>query len=390
MVLAASLPAFEALKNVAWLAFAIVWIWNSVRSRHRLVPAGAADVVFATFLGACLLSVGLAHPWPGNWSESVDVLRYIGLAWLLARTRIALRDAILVLAVAAVATVATALHGFWAWKIVETAKFLELKSVGHVNHSAIYMVTVALAAFAASLAAWRDARPWRRFFAPIVCALMAWLILIGESRAAALTLVASVPIILLIYARRAGLRIWRVLGAVAVFASIALLTQPHLILKTQTRLESGLLYSFRPQLMQTAVEAWRQEPLLGVGAGNFGLVQSTQVQAWVERRGERFEAGRYYFSTHGHSLYFNTLAERGLIGLAALALLLGFWIRTLVVELPVRNSPSAWIVWGAACSSLLVVTISGALNTTLHHEHGLLAMLALGVLLGARTAMREA
>jgi len=37
-----------------------------------------------------------------------------------------------------------------------------------------------------------------------------------------------------------------------------------------------------------------------------------------------------------------------------------------------------WLLWGGAASAWLVTAAVGMVNTTLHHEHGLLAMLLLG------------
>jgi hypothetical protein len=47
-----------------------------------------------------------------------------------------------------------------------------------------------------------------------------------------------------------------------------------------------------------------------------------------------------------------------------------------------RPAPGAddadWLLWGGAASAWLVTVGAGAVNTTLHHEHGILAMLLLG------------
>jgi hypothetical protein len=43
------------------------------------------------------------------------------------------------------------------------------------------------------------------------------------------------------------------------------------------------------------------------------------------------------------------------------------------------DSDDYWVVWLAAFGALQVVLINGIFNTTLHHEHGLLSVLLLGL-----------
>jgi hypothetical protein len=57
-----------------------------------------------------------------------------------------------------------------------------------------------------------------------------------------------------------------------------------------------------------------------------------------------------------------------------------------------RNRPvasaddEAWLLWGAAATAWLVTVGVGLVNTTLHHEHGILAVLLLGLWLSKRPA----
>jgi O-antigen ligase len=73
----------------------------------------------------------------------------------------------------------------------------------------------------------------------------------------------------------------------------------------------------RPELWRAAVQLWRRHPLLGVGPDNF---RHLYPQAMVLPPGQRrFNDERL----HANSLYFETLADLGLAGVAALALLMG-------------------------------------------------------------------
>ena len=67
---------------------------------------------------------------------------------------------------------------------------------------------------------------------------------------------------------------------------------------------------------------WRDRPLLGIGPDNF----RRRYEAVLSRPGAAFTDTR----THANSLYFETLADMGLMGLVALAGLIGAWIGAVV------------------------------------------------------------
>jgi hypothetical protein len=65
------------------------------------------------------------------------------------------------------------------------------------------------------------------------------------------------------------------------------------------------------------------------------------------------------------------------------------WAGYLVRYLPRRDSADdEWLLWGAAASAWIVTAGAGLVNTTLHHEHGILAALLLGLWLSRLRARR--
>jgi O-antigen ligase len=126
--------------------------------------------------------------------------------------------------------------------------------------------------------------------------------------------------------------------------------------------------------------AWEKYPWFGVGKDNYGLITAGKVQSWRTQARKDFDPADYYPSSHGHSLFVTTLAERGAIGLGALlAMLLGALAALLSWRPRPEDANLAWLAWGAAASAWFVTVGVGTVNTTLHHEHGLLSALIIGL-----------
>jgi O-antigen ligase len=178
-------------------------------------------------------------------------------------------------------------------------------------------------------------------------------------------------------------------GAVVLAAVLAVVGGAEVIRKHEQVEGEGNVLSFRDGIWRTSVAAWRAHPWFGVGLDNYSRISPERVKAWDDAAGIPYEAGRYWHTAHAHSLYFNTLAERGVVGSLALAAVLIAWGVWIVRYRPRRESDDLdWIIWGAAAAAWIVTIGVGTVNTTLHDEHGLLAALLLGLWLSRLGACR--
>ncbi|HYY60425.1 MAG TPA: O-antigen ligase family protein, partial [Burkholderiales bacterium] len=154
----------------------------------------------------------------------------------------------------------------------------------------------------------------------------------------------------------------------------------EVIQKHEQDVQAQNTLAFRDGIWRAALVAWERYPLCGIGIDNYKLVKQERLKAWRAAAGKDYDAKRYVEFPHAHSLYLNTLAERGIVGALPLAAVLIAW---LVWLLRGRPSPPAtnddWLWWGAAAGAWIITTGVGLVNTTLHHEHGLLAAMFLGV-----------
>lgn len=390
LVLATALPLAEVPKNLAWLVFTLLWVINSLRLRNAGALALRWNLLFAALVAAPVVAIAFA-PYAHNWDELGNIVLYASTGWMLSRSRLSQRQ-VLDLAVALIgATLAGALWGLqmqWSGK----RTFLELHSVGHVNHSAIYGLGVALVALAVALGNWRAApRAGRMVLVGINLVMFAFMFQ-WNSRGALLAYFLGLVALGWPWLRQRGLRVWPVALGLAVLTALVLAMNPAPLLKTRFLIENGYLSSERVPAARTSIEMWRHHILTGAGPANFFEASPERVKAWRAARNEPFEPAAFLFSNHAHSVYFNTLAERGLIGLAVVLALGVAWLLELGARRPRSgildadadaDADAAWTAWGCGLAGFTVVFVAGLFNTTLHHEHGLLAMLLLGVMLGA-------
>ncbi|HRE18742.1 MAG TPA: O-antigen ligase family protein, partial [Rhodocyclaceae bacterium] len=300
------------------------------------------------------------------------------------RSRFEARQIWLLLGVLVVATLMTLAYGYWGYLVTRQRSNLGLHSVGHVNHSAIYMAIVfglALAAASASaLAGWRRTVLWGVTLLLFVSLL--------ETVARGALIPAGIFLVLWSFhwlVHRRGVSPVKLVVAACVFVVIALIAQPEVIDKTALNIAAGQVGSYRPALARVSVLAAREYPLFGVGPSQFHKISPELVSQWQADGKAWFAPEDLYFSSHAHGLYANTLAERGLVGLAVLLTLLAAWGLALKRGVPGNDaSPLAHTLWGGALSGWVLTVVGGFFNTTFHHEHAMVTALLIALWLSWR------
>lgn len=383
-IFAIALPLVEAPKNIALALFLLVWMGRSIQMRNFGSCSKWWSAALAGVLGAAVLSQ-LFSPFPNNPNELSDITGYLALAWIIGRSQLTAKQVTILLASFIGATLLGLAHGYWI-HYTKNTDWLQLNSVGHVNHSAAYGACIAVAAQAFAAAFWlRASRFIKALLALLTITLLAVMFTWG-SRGALLTYLFGSVIFTFCFWRASKIRLWPVVLLCVISAASALATAPLVIQRTQDTIRDNRILSFRVEGFNVALETLRHYPITGVGAANYNDLSPELVQKWVEARGAQFDRDKYLFSSHAHTLYGTTLTERGLLGFAALMVLIGLWLRELIVQRPKLAPRDAagsmhWMIWGAALAGWATVSVGGLFNTMLHHEHGMLAMCFLGLLL---------
>jgi O-antigen ligase len=391
VALAAVLPLFETPKTLFWLLYLVLWLFNRARARDFGGPWDRWDTLILLWIASAQAAVVFAGL-GAQWKAGGDVLRYATVLWAMKRSRYP-QSVLASLLVALPAGTLLALGwGYYHILLTTQNTYLGLNSVGHVNHSATYLAIAFSTTLIATRAWWRyAASPWR--IGGLVCSLLfAISLFVMQSRAAVGAALVVAFVLLLVYAVRHRQSMRHLVIGAAIVVGIGFAVKPEVVEKNYLQIErSGTLLAFRELIWRAGLLAWREYPLFGVGIHSWGRISEERAKTWAAVDGENLDAHDVMASSHGHSLYLNTLVERGGVGLAAMFSVLVLWAVTLLRNIPdAAASPLGWSYWGGSAAAWMVAVIVGFVNTTLHHEQALISMLLLGGWLAQeRAALRQ-
>lgn len=379
-----TVPLLEAPKNILWILFGIVWLINRFRAKNFGGPWDGWDSLIAIWIASGYIIAPFAGLPNSEWGGANDILRYGSILWLIKRSGYGRKELYWLLWTVVVSTTIALTYGLWAFYVAHTEKALELHSVGHVNHSAIYLAITFGAALSLTLSYWGRFNWLLRLASAATTLILALSIFLSASRGAVVMLFVFALILGVLWLRRSRLPILIIATASVALGTIAYVNQLEVVKKQESGVKSGNVLAYRDIIWNTALVAWKKYPLFGVGMHNYNQISVNKVKKWVEESGKPFVAAEYGGISHAHSLYFNTLAERGLVGSAVLLAVLVAWLYWLIRRYPRREADDLdWALWGASLSAWVMTTGIGFGNTTLHHEHAILAVTLLGLWLAS-------
>ena len=390
-----ALPLFEAPKNIFSGLLLIAYVIISLM-RRGFGRASPFEIPIWILLALTLIAP-LTSEYAGQVGlmDSAQWWLLIGLTAIVAGrlTYSPVQLRILLVAVILGGILAVA-DSFWVWS--ENGKvFPEMRSVGHVNPSALYMLNVLAAGFAALVS---DKRWLQIIGLTAILAAFAFFVPSRSLVAMAAALVVSTLGIVIVLRKYLSLGV--VLGsaaAVTVGFLAILATPPAEEFRSELlyRLSSDDIFSHRDVIMFQALEVYDRNPLLGSGLRTFNLATSEDaLRAELAAEGRNFEAEREKFlfnPGHGHNLWTTTLIERGLVGVVTVTvfLLMVFAAFTRPAFAGAGVSPDQKLAATLGFLTVTYIAFAGLGQTTTYVEHGQTGMILLSVAWGAFAAARS-
>jgi O-antigen ligase len=378
-----SLPSLEAPKNIFLILFLATSLYRQFTKKTKDAWS-LWDWIFLSFISSAFLSAAFAGiPNGAEWIGFRGILIWTGFAWLLSRTKYEGKEIAWIVWIAILGTLPPLAWGLIEYMVIHTKDTLQLHSVGHVNHSAIYLGIILGAALSVALSIWHDVNAIKRLGLILLPVIFFVAIIIGQSRGVfGISLVRLSLIILLIPNPK------KIKAIAFAFFAIILALMPVMnaaIIQKQIAVQNGNnILSDRVHVWNVSIEATRFYPIFGVGNGNWNRITLEDLKKSKDEMGVPFDPTNYRLDVgHSHSIYLTSLVERGVVGFAVLIVFMGSWLLTLIKSYTrLKNSTQGSYIWGASLSAWIVTYGVGFVNSTFHHEHAILALLFLGLHLG--------
>jgi hypothetical protein len=383
------LPSREAPKTIFLTLYVVTWLLNRITTKDFGGPWKIWDSVAIIPIATGLLSAafaGIRTPSGREWLALNDPLMQSALLLCLWRARYGVKKWKALFAMLLFSCVIAELEGIWLWKIVGANPALQLKSVGHVNHSSIYLAIITGLSLTWTLYSIKYASLRVQVGLSATSLVLFMGVLISESRAAAGSSIAISCIVTLLAMRWLQIqKIWTTLifgtTALAVIIFGGSTMKKHL-----ASAEGNNQLAHRDKIWSRGMIAWKANPAFGVGVGNFIEISDEKLTKWLAETDKIFTSEKYFVPMpHAHSLFVNTLAERGSTGFIALISFFSVWVVNLLTTIPMKGTDSEnFFFWGCSVSPCFINMIAGLANTTLHHEHALVSMISLAAWLAYR------
>jgi O-antigen ligase len=384
-----SLPSVEAPKNFFLVGFLLTRIiFEFIEWKQRRIKWAHWDSLFLIFvLTAFLSTIFAGMPYLEEWKGYMVILTAILTGWLLSRAQYTRENYQGLFKIIVLSALAPLLVGMYQYLIIHTKPDLQLYSVGHVNHSAIYLVMI----FGASLGWFLSHFSLDKFKIKLsnlylialgILSLIFFIsLIIGQSRAA--YGVGTILGLLIINFVGKSNKI-KVIGSISIILVVlfSIILKTGVIQKQISSQEVNDVLSSRDKIWNVSLEASRFSPLFGLGLSNWHFITLDHIKKSVEGRGKVFDANNYHFPGHSHNHYLSALVERGIVGLLVTLAFMILWIRHIMKTFKwATRTKESILLWSGSLSAWVATFGIGFVNTTFHHEHAILACLFLGIYL---------
>jgi O-antigen ligase len=368
VLLAFTLPLTEGLKNLALISFILIGLYSTYKKeiviQFDLLNKLAISIPLTIIIGAYFTIDSI------NSIKHMSSILTMSILFIYIRELQLSQKRINILLVSLfigfLITLAWGYNDF----IYNGKNFLELHSVGHVNHSSIYMLLIFIISFVYLSLNFKELTISLKIFISIVILASLISIFVSGSRA---TMYTSIGILVL-YAIYSGYKLqnkYIIFGIVTLLICIYLLFIGDVNTRMSQKFAQGFEDSARINLIYSSYYTWINNNIFfGIGLGNGALIDLHDY----------YPQSIYTILTHSHNTFLTYLVERGLVGLMAYISFIFVLFYILVQKL--RQNNNSFILICAILLWIMNFIISFA-NTTFHHENAILMLIIWAIAVGS-------
>ncbi len=376
----AFLPSFEAPKNIFLVSYLITALYR--QSQLTSSKWSVWDWIFLLLITSSFLSALFPFVAGGyEWRGFRNMLFWVIFGWTLYRSEYNESEKKYLFIFTILMTLPPLIWGLMEYFVLQTKNALQLHSLGHVNHSAVYLSMMAGSSLSFLLSQIQAARKNYFFFAALLFIFLAASVIITDSRGAfgiAFLLIYSMFLLSRISFKAKVLS----LALLSTFLFTIIFIMPAPVIEKQiANQDHHIVLAYRDKVWQAAYEIAKLNPLLGIGGGNWKHIHIDQIKSAVESRGETFNAEDFALQWgHPHNIYLSNLVDRGILGFIIFLSFMLIWLITLIKSYKKFNQDSkAMLFIMGSFSAWMSIFGIGLVNTTFHHENALLALFFLGL-----------
>ena len=376
----AFLPSLETPKNIFFAGYLITALYRQLQ-----LPSSKWDIwdwIFLSLITSSFLSALFPFVVGGSeWKGFRGMFLWITFGWTLYRSDYNEKEKKYLFIFAILMTLPPLMWGLIESLVLHTKEALQLHSVGHVNHSAIYLSMMAGSSLSFLLTQIQAAKKNNIFFMALLFIFLAASVIITDSRGAfgiAFLLIYSMFLLSRISLKAKVLS----LALLSTFLFTIIFIMPAPVIEKQiANQDHHIVLAYRDKVWQAAYEIAKLNPLLGIGGGNWKYIHIDQIKSAVASRGETFNAEDFALQWgHPHNIYLSNLVDRGILGFITFLSFMLIWLITLIKSYKKFNQDSkAMLFILGSFSAWMSIFGIGLVNTTFHHENALLALFFLGL-----------
>ena len=371
------LPSFEAPKNLFAVLLVASWVFIARRDKDWGGKWRIIDTIFLLWILADII-VGInavvVHSQPASGSK--DIIKFVLVGWAISRADFTIRQMIHLCVIAILFSVFPLAYSYLD---CNGGTCVELNSVGHVNHTAIYLLIIYVISLSLLIFNFRNIGNLLRTVLIFTSIVLAYVVVDTHSRAASglLAVVTLMAMVSSIYYYRNWCSL--IISVLLLsLASVILVYNPPSVINKFIHGSSLTGESARQKIRNFSYYVFKIDPVLGTGMGNFPNFNHDDIKDLVIEDIGLYDKSRFIPFAHPHNVYYAYLTGGGIL---LFSVFMWFWLKIVNIIYRVNiKSNEKWIVF-SGMSTVAIVLGAGWVNTTLAHEHALIAMFVLGMLI---------